>query len=66
MLLADVEGFGGLPAALRTVTSTPAKAARLNDRGLIAVGKRADLVRVTQFGGMPVVREVWRAGMRVS
>lgn len=66
MMLADVEGFGGLPAALRTVTSTPAQAAGLNDRGSIAVGKRADLVRVAQFGNMPVVREVWRAGLRVS
>nr|WP_295891358.1 alpha-D-ribose 1-methylphosphonate 5-triphosphate diphosphatase [uncultured Devosia sp.] len=60
-----VDGFG-LPAALATVTRNPARAAGLHDRGEIAVGKRADLVRVKLVGGLPVVRSVWRQGMRVS
>ncbi len=60
-----VEGFG-LPAALATVTRNPARAAGLDDRGEIAIGKRADLVRIRLVGGLPVVRGVWRQGMRVS
>ncbi len=54
-----------LPAALRAVTKTPAEAVGLTDRGEIAVGKRADLVRVQVAEGVPVVRAVWRGGRRV-
>lgn len=60
-----VEGMG-LPAALATVTRNPARAAGLEDRGEIAIGKRADLVRVKLIGELPVVRGVWRQGIRVS
>ncbi len=56
----------GLPQAIRMVSSTPARAAHLGDRGEIALGKRADLVRVRMHGDMPVVRGVWRQGQRVS
>jgi alpha-D-ribose 1-methylphosphonate 5-triphosphate diphosphatase len=56
----------GLPAALATVTANPARAAGLDDRGEIAIGKRADLVRVRVIGGLPMVRGVWRQGQRVS
>jgi alpha-D-ribose 1-methylphosphonate 5-triphosphate diphosphatase len=56
----------GLPAALRTVTKTPAEAVGLNDRGEIAIGKRADLVRVHAADRVPVVRSVWRAARRVA
>ncbi|MEO5807531.1 alpha-D-ribose 1-methylphosphonate 5-triphosphate diphosphatase [Devosia sp.] len=55
-----------LPQALKTVTLNPAHAAGLDDRGEIAIGKRADLVRVQLIRGMPVVRGVWRQGKRVS
>ena len=55
-----------LPQALAMVTANPAKAAGLADRGEIAIGKRADLVRVRVIGGLPVVRGVWRQGARVS
>ncbi len=55
-----------LPEAIRMVSSTPARAAHLSDRGEIALGKRADLVRVRMHGDMPVVRGVWRQGQRVS
>lgn len=55
-----------LPAALATVSRNPARAAGLEDRGEIAVGKRADLVRIRLVDGLPIVRGVWRRGVRVS
>ena len=55
-----------LSAALATVTRNPARAAGLDDRGEIGIGKRADLVRVQVTNGLPVVRGVWRQGKRVS
>ncbi len=55
-----------LPAAIRTVTKAPAEAVGLSDRGEIAVGKRADLIRVHVAGSVPVVRSVWREGGRVA
>jgi alpha-D-ribose 1-methylphosphonate 5-triphosphate diphosphatase len=55
-----------LAAAVRTVTKTPAEAVGLRDRGEIAVGKRADLIRVHVARGVPVVRSVWREGSRVA
>ena len=54
-----------LSAAIRTVTKTPAEAVGLLDRGEIALGKRADLLRVRVAGGVPAVRSAWRAGQRV-
>jgi len=55
-----------LAAAVRTVTKTPAEAVGLNDRGEVAVGKRADLIRVHIARDIPVVRSVWREGNRVA
>src|SRR5690348_1706409 len=55
-----------LAAAVRTVTKTPAEAVGLNDRGEVAVGKRADLIRVHVARDIPVVRSVWREGNRVA
>jgi len=55
-----------LPQAIRLVTDTPARLARLDDRGRIESGLRADLVRVRLFEGLPVVRQVWCAGERVA
>ncbi|WP_248306362.1 alpha-D-ribose 1-methylphosphonate 5-triphosphate diphosphatase [Devosia oryzisoli] len=60
-----VEGFP-LWSALSTVTSRPAAAAGLTDRGRIAPGLRADLVRIGADLPLPVVRGVWREGVRVS
>jgi alpha-D-ribose 1-methylphosphonate 5-triphosphate diphosphatase len=56
----------GLPAAIRTVTKTPAEAVGLTDRGEIAVGKRADLIRVRVAHDVPMVRSIWREGRRVA
>jgi alpha-D-ribose 1-methylphosphonate 5-triphosphate diphosphatase len=55
----------GLHDAVRMVSKTPAEAAGFTDRGEIAVGKRADLVRVMVDQSVPVVRTVWREGQRV-
>ncbi|MGV8951545.1 MAG: alpha-D-ribose 1-methylphosphonate 5-triphosphate diphosphatase [Cypionkella sp.] len=65
VLPARVDGLT-LPQALALVTGNPARAAGLDDRGEIAIGKRADLVRVQMIRGAPVVRAVWRQGKRVS
>lgn len=54
-----------LPRAIGMVSAEPARMAGLADRGTIAPGMRADLVRVRVHDGHPVVRQVWRAGERV-
>jgi alpha-D-ribose 1-methylphosphonate 5-triphosphate diphosphatase len=54
-----------LPEAVAKVSFNPARALRLSDRGEIAPGKRADLVRVCIVDQLPVPRQVWRAGERV-
>ena len=64
--LADAAEVGGLPGAIRLVTSAPARATGLSDRGELAPGLRADLLRVGLHGGEPVVRAVWREGRRVA
>lgn len=51
-----------LPAAIRLVTANPAKAAKLDDRGVIASGKRADLIAVGHPGGLAQVTDVWVHG----
>ena len=55
-----------LASAVRTVTKTPAEAVGLADRGEVAIGKRADLIRVHVAGDVAVVRSVWREGQRVA
>ncbi|MBO3762122.1 alpha-D-ribose 1-methylphosphonate 5-triphosphate diphosphatase [Ciceribacter sp. L1K22] len=66
MIADDPELDFDLPAALRMVTKTPAEAAGLSDRGEIAVGKRADLVRIGLHDGHPYPKQIWREGIRVS
>jgi alpha-D-ribose 1-methylphosphonate 5-triphosphate diphosphatase len=56
----------GLPRAIAMVTERPARMAGLDDRGRLEPGQRADLVRVRLHDGLPVVRQVWRAGERVA
>jgi alpha-D-ribose 1-methylphosphonate 5-triphosphate diphosphatase len=55
-----------LASAVRTVTKAPAEAVGLNDRGELAAGKRADVIRVHIAGDVPVVRAAWREGQRVA
>jgi len=69
------EGTASLPEAVRLISTNPARAVGLDDRGAIEIGKRADLVRVrttgvastsrSSAGVVPVVRSVYRQGMRV-
>jgi alpha-D-ribose 1-methylphosphonate 5-triphosphate diphosphatase len=63
--LPEVASNFDLPAAVRTISKTPAEAVGLHDRGEIAVDKRADLIRVHLAGGA-AVRCVWSAGRRVA
>ena len=60
-----VDGIS-LPQAVALVSKHPAEAGGLAERGEIAPGKRADLVRVTVADGVPIVRAVWRQGRRVA
>ncbi|MFM7330555.1 MAG: alpha-D-ribose 1-methylphosphonate 5-triphosphate diphosphatase [Brachymonas sp.] len=64
------DGILSMPAAVATVTRNPAKGCNMLDRGEIAPGLRADLVRVKLVdrpGGrrQAVVRGVWREGQLV-
>jgi alpha-D-ribose 1-methylphosphonate 5-triphosphate diphosphatase len=64
------QGVMNWPQAVATVTSTPARATGLSDRGAIEAGLRADLIQV-HIAELPnghrhaVVRAVWREGRRV-
>ena len=60
-------GHGGisLPHGVALITGNAARMAGLHDRGWLQPGLRADLVRLREHEGMPVVRQVFRAGERV-
>ena len=62
--LADL--WDDLPRGIATVTASPAMAAGLGDRGRLAEGLHADLVRVSRVEGTPVIRGVWAHGRRVG
>jgi len=55
-----------LPDAMACVTATPAERVGLDDRGEIAPGRIADLVRVRLVNDLPLVVAVWREGQRVA
>ena len=57
---------GDLPGAVATVTAAPARAVGLTDRGGIAPGQRADLLRVRMQDGVPGIQSVWSAAERVA
>ncbi len=59
-----IESYG-LSRAIRTITFNPAEACGLADRGEIAPGKAADLLRVRLVEDAPVIREVYRNGQRI-
>ncbi len=60
------EIWGDMARGLATVTATPAAAVGMTDRGRIAVGLRADLVRFRVVRGTPVIRAVWAKGRQVG
>ena len=64
LMLGDL--WDDLPRGIATVTAAPAQAARLTDRGQIATGKRADLIRVRRFGTAGMLRSTWVEGRRVA
>ena len=55
-----------LPDAVALITDNPARMARLDDRGRLEAGLRADVLRVRMHEGTPVVRQVFRTGERVA
>ncbi len=55
-----------LPEAVAKVSGNVARLVGLDDRGEIAPGKKADLIRVRLSDGVPVVRRAWRDGRVVS
>ena len=58
--------WGDLPRAIRTVTCTPARAARLTDRAELRAGLRGDVLRVREVGQTPLLRGVWSQGNKVG
>ena len=55
-----------VPQAVALVTSGPARLAGLADRGRLAVGLRADLLRARRHEGLTAPLAVWRQGRRVA
>jgi len=63
-LLTERAGWS-LPQAIALVSANPARLADLDDRGEIAQGKRADLIRVHADSQVVSVTASWREGRRV-
>ncbi|GAB3779310.1 alpha-D-ribose 1-methylphosphonate 5-triphosphate diphosphatase [Dyella agri] len=51
-----------MPKAMATVSRNPAKALGFGDRGSLKAGMRADVVRMRDVDGLPIVRNVWVNG----
>lgn len=54
-----------LPQAVSLASTTPAKSLSLVDRGQIAAGLKADLIRVSTGAEHPIVQAVWQSGKQV-
>ena len=63
MVLADL--WGSLPRAMRTVTLSPAKASGLQDRGVIDIGNKADLIMFDRHKEVSLIKSVWSDGRSV-
>ena len=61
----DHDNAFSLPQAIRLVSKNPAQALGLGDRGVIAEGKRADMVLAHRRGEHVHIDHVWRQGKRV-
>jgi alpha-D-ribose 1-methylphosphonate 5-triphosphate diphosphatase len=55
-----------LPRAVASASLAPARAVKLDDRGEIAAGRRADLARVRFRAGHATVMQTWLLGRRVA
>lgn len=64
LMLGDL--WGNVARGVATVTSAPAEAAGLSDRGSLEPGARADVVRVARISGADTLRGVWVRGRRVA
>lgn len=53
------ERWGSMAKGLATVTRTPAFSVGLTDRGVLAEGQRADVIRFAVSGGLPLLSGVW-------
>jgi alpha-D-ribose 1-methylphosphonate 5-triphosphate diphosphatase len=66
LLLAQSADNISVPRAIAAATRNPARAVGLDDRGEIAVGLRADLVRFHATKKAPIIRDVWRGGKKIA
>jgi alpha-D-ribose 1-methylphosphonate 5-triphosphate diphosphatase len=66
LLLAQSVDTISVPRAIAAATRNPARAVGLDDRGEIAVGLRADLVRFHATKKAPIIRDVWRGGKKIA
>jgi len=64
LLLGDL--WGDMARGIATVTSAPAEATGLGDRGRLVPGARADLIRVARIGRGAALRGAWVEGRRVA
>ena len=64
LMLGDL--WGDVARGIASVTAAPARAVGLDDRGAIAEGHRADIVRVARIGQAGAIRGVWVQGNRVG
>ncbi|WP_068299439.1 alpha-D-ribose 1-methylphosphonate 5-triphosphate diphosphatase [Pararhodobacter sp. CCB-MM2] len=64
LMLGDL--WDDMARGIATVTAAPARATGLADRGMLAEGLRADVIRVRRFGNAGSLRGTWVAGKRVG
>jgi alpha-D-ribose 1-methylphosphonate 5-triphosphate diphosphatase len=64
LMLGDL--WGDMARGIATVTSAPAQAAGLTDRGALRPGCKADVIRVRRLGSAGALRGTWVAGCRVG
>lgn len=62
LMLGDL--WGDMARGMATVTAAPAAAVGLQDRGRIAPGARADLIRIHRVGDAGALRGTWVQGQR--
>ena len=58
--------WGDMARGMATVTTAPAEATGLQDRGHLMPGARADVIRVARVGMAGAVRGVWVQGRRAG
>ncbi|WP_071058648.1 alpha-D-ribose 1-methylphosphonate 5-triphosphate diphosphatase [Pelistega sp. MC2] len=64
-ILMDADIGVSLPKAVDMVAGAPARAANLPDRGQIAIGLLADIMRIRRSQSQFIVKEVYKKGNRV-